>query len=436
MPDRQQDRPSSSARAPLEPGVRAARERLGLTQEQAAELLNVSVHTFRGWDQGRHRPGNPEQVQLLVSLLKTPIEVLWPPRDNPQVAHASALGTPKRSGGPRSSSVDDLRDPQVSGLPTSGGAHGGGPTMIDGSRAAEAHARTATQSPSATRPTDGRMHGLDRKGGDQGGGIHAVSAADASPSAGEGPLDDWDQTGVAQGLPASAGAEVRTLGGTGPRGGLSARHVSVALVAAGALGLGAMVAASAVGDRQTGSGGTPATSAVSSPADQERQAEAARRESKARMVAAEQRGDYDAAIRLAQQLNDQGALEGYRQTAAKVLVGRAERAAARGDVSRARSHLRLARSRYETAPGAGAVNARIRRIERDRRQRAERQRRAARERPAARTSVAPPVATPSAPPVAPAAPPSQPDLSPAPQTNAPREPSTREPEQTVDPGLF
>lgn len=153
------------------------------------------------------------------------------------------------------------------------------------------------------------------------------------------------------------------------------------------------------------------------------------------MHAAAQRGDYDAAIVVAQQLNDQASLDDYRKTAATVLVRRAAKAAQRGDLALARTRLRHARTRYETAPGASAVNARIRRIERDRRRRAERQRQ--RERRQAAASRAATASAPVTAPTAPSPSPTTPQPSDPPASSSPSTPKrSKEPEQAVDPGLF
>jgi transcriptional regulator with XRE-family HTH domain len=88
-------RPADPPHAPhdeLEPGIRAARKRLGLSQERAAELAGVPLSTFRRWDRLNKPPGNIAMAQAVAEALDTPIEVLWPPEDNPVVAaHLSTL---------------------------------------------------------------------------------------------------------------------------------------------------------------------------------------------------------------------------------------------------------------------------------------------------------------------------------------------------------
>jgi putative transcriptional regulator len=46
------------------PDVTLIRAKLGLTQEQFAELCGVSVATLRNWEQGRRRPRGPSRALL------------------------------------------------------------------------------------------------------------------------------------------------------------------------------------------------------------------------------------------------------------------------------------------------------------------------------------------------------------------------------------
>jgi putative transcriptional regulator len=49
--------------------VASIRAKLGLTQEQFAQLCGVSVATLRNWEQGRRRPTGPSRALLnLVDL--------------------------------------------------------------------------------------------------------------------------------------------------------------------------------------------------------------------------------------------------------------------------------------------------------------------------------------------------------------------------------
>jgi putative transcriptional regulator len=50
-----------------EPDVGAIRERYGLSQEQFASLLGISVRTLQNWEQGRRRPRGPARVLLRVA---------------------------------------------------------------------------------------------------------------------------------------------------------------------------------------------------------------------------------------------------------------------------------------------------------------------------------------------------------------------------------
>lgn len=49
-----------------EPNPREIRDRLSLTQEKFAQLMNISVHTLRNWEQGRRRPEGTARVLLNV----------------------------------------------------------------------------------------------------------------------------------------------------------------------------------------------------------------------------------------------------------------------------------------------------------------------------------------------------------------------------------
>jgi putative transcriptional regulator len=50
-----------------EPDVRAVRERYGLSQDQFAGLMGISVGTLRNWEQGRRKPRGPARVLLVVA---------------------------------------------------------------------------------------------------------------------------------------------------------------------------------------------------------------------------------------------------------------------------------------------------------------------------------------------------------------------------------
>ncbi|MBC8236880.1 MAG: helix-turn-helix domain-containing protein [Helicobacteraceae bacterium] len=48
------------------PNPKVIREKLELTQEQFAALMNISVYTLRNWEQGRREPEGPAKVLLNV----------------------------------------------------------------------------------------------------------------------------------------------------------------------------------------------------------------------------------------------------------------------------------------------------------------------------------------------------------------------------------
>jgi putative transcriptional regulator len=57
------------------PEIREIRDGFGLTQEQFAALLGISVRTLRNWEQGRRVPDGPARVLLQVAA-KHPEAVL------------------------------------------------------------------------------------------------------------------------------------------------------------------------------------------------------------------------------------------------------------------------------------------------------------------------------------------------------------------------
>jgi putative transcriptional regulator len=58
-----------------EPDPRIIRERMGLTQEQFAAALCISVATLRNWEQGRREPSGPA-LRLLQIADKHPEIIL------------------------------------------------------------------------------------------------------------------------------------------------------------------------------------------------------------------------------------------------------------------------------------------------------------------------------------------------------------------------
>lgn len=50
-----------------EPNAKEIRQKLQLTQNQFASLMNISIHTLRNWEQGRRQPEGPAKVLLNVA---------------------------------------------------------------------------------------------------------------------------------------------------------------------------------------------------------------------------------------------------------------------------------------------------------------------------------------------------------------------------------
>ena len=48
--------------------IPAVRRFAGVTQEQFAEALGISVHTLRNWEQGRRRPEGPAIALLRIAV--------------------------------------------------------------------------------------------------------------------------------------------------------------------------------------------------------------------------------------------------------------------------------------------------------------------------------------------------------------------------------
>lgn len=456
MSDRQERPPSPHPSAPLEPGVRAARKRLGLTQRQAAERMNASIDSFRRWDRGKGQPGDAGRMQMVAIALETPMEVLWPPSSNPQVARAleaekqrAAERTQAREPRPEVPVEQGAIEPSET-APQYGAAPQGAASLEEAKDEAEEPSDLASQrefAASLSGPAEPRAsappHVVPRKRQTErqpAGRVTAAVAPAAAPS-----YDEWDASPEPS-APASERSPnpgVRTLARARPAARLTWRRVVAAVSVAGVLGVSAMVAASAVESRQADAERTAATTTPKVQA--KRKAAAARHQSETRMLVAEKRGDFDAAIVVARQLDDQAALLRYHEAAAKVLVRRAEQAARRGDLSLARSRLKRAQDRYETAPGAEVVQARIRQIEQQRTARAKKRRadarRAAAEQQKRAADSSPEPAT------------SSQETVPAPQASKPSSSSSstsssssssaaagggsgKDSESTVDPGIF
>jgi putative transcriptional regulator len=67
--------PASRSFAIQPPDIKLIRDGFGLTQEQFAALLGISVRTLRNWEQGRRVPVGPARVLLQVAA-KHPEAVL------------------------------------------------------------------------------------------------------------------------------------------------------------------------------------------------------------------------------------------------------------------------------------------------------------------------------------------------------------------------
>jgi len=63
------------------PDIKAIRQGFGLTQEQFAALMGISVRTLHNWEQGRRVPEGPARVLLLVAA-RHPEAVLDVVRNN------------------------------------------------------------------------------------------------------------------------------------------------------------------------------------------------------------------------------------------------------------------------------------------------------------------------------------------------------------------
>ena len=66
---------ASAVDSPRAANVSAIRKQLGMSQEQFATFMGVSVATLRNWEQGRTRPEGPAEA-LLIALDRNPRAVL------------------------------------------------------------------------------------------------------------------------------------------------------------------------------------------------------------------------------------------------------------------------------------------------------------------------------------------------------------------------
>lgn len=61
---------TTTVELPSASGVPAIRKDLGLSQEQFARFMGVSVATLRNWEQGRREPRGPARSLLLVASME------------------------------------------------------------------------------------------------------------------------------------------------------------------------------------------------------------------------------------------------------------------------------------------------------------------------------------------------------------------------------
>ena len=61
------EQPASRSFEIQPPDIKQIRDGFGLTQEQFAALLGISVRTLRNWEQGRRMPEGPARVLLQVA---------------------------------------------------------------------------------------------------------------------------------------------------------------------------------------------------------------------------------------------------------------------------------------------------------------------------------------------------------------------------------
>jgi putative transcriptional regulator len=61
------DQPAARSFIIQPPDIKGIRAGFGLTQEQFAALLGISVRTLRNWEQGRRVPEGPARVLLQVA---------------------------------------------------------------------------------------------------------------------------------------------------------------------------------------------------------------------------------------------------------------------------------------------------------------------------------------------------------------------------------
>lgn len=337
--------------------MRAARQRMGLTQDQAADLIGVNRGTFKAWDRGR-RPRDPELLQVISEAFQTPIPVLWPTDENPIAAE----------------SLRALRDLQAAKAADQA-AHGQTEAILE-SVASKQDAATGAWAPE-----------------------QPVEAA-PPPSLGTTPY------GLHRQIEATFDGRDDVAPGTTPPARRRRQLLIPAVVSALAVAAAGTAIAAAGGEDTPTRPAAPVAQTGPTAAERERAAQ------RASLQQATERGDYDQAISIAARLNDTAATTDLRQTAAGILARRARSAAIRGDLPLATSRLDKAENRYGRVPEIEAVRRRIEAIKNARKKRAAARKRAATRRAAARARAAGVAA-------AQQQPPPKPDASPSPQLSSP-----------------
>ena len=371
--------------------MRAARQRMGLTQDQAADLIGVNRGTFKAWDRGR-RPRDPELLQVISEAFETPIPVLWPTDENPIAAE----------------SLRALRDLQAA-------------------RAADQAAHGQTETVLENEPSEPKM-------------AADAWASEQPPENPPPPVLGATPYGLHRQIEATFDGKDDVAPGTPP--GRRRRRLLIPAVVSAVAVAAAGAAIATAGGEDTPTRPAPVARTGPSPAERERAAQ------QATLEQAKDRGDFDQAITIAARLNDPSTATELRQTAAELLARRARTAADRGDLPLATSRLDRAEKRYGQVPAIGAVRRRIEQIKDVREKRAAARKRAAKKRAAARAraaaaarrrtptpSAAPPSssASPSTPTPAPSTP--RPSPSPSPSTGGGSKPDGGS-KQRVDPGFF
>ncbi len=351
--------------------------------------MNVSIHTYRPWDQGKRRPARLEQMQLLAFVVQAPIDVIWPATDDPLVAEALRL--------------ERQRGEPPGGKPPQRSA---GASPLDVAEPAEILVRQLEKAPmgspdQAERALSAETDlGVEQRGpADDSGGLPPwPDEFDEEPPSEQLPTDSGPVS-TAHEMQARASTAQRaaadhsgatTSHAERPSSGRQVKRMVVALGAALALGGVGTVVASALSEKPVDA--DPSSQTVPVEAVRHGRVESRSRDV-ATMRTAADRGDYEAAITAARSLGDTKAIERYQRAAANVLARRADAAAGRGDLRLARQRLRNAEQRYGATSAAGDVQARIRRIQRDRTERTEQRRKAARKQAQAASGASEPAAT-------------------------------------------